>query len=820
MHSAPRSGPGSAEGGGSKGESIKPFKLLIRKTGIPYRSKRSRGTSERGGQWDSEAESKDVVLAEWLRVRSGFHDTVAKRSGGEEIKKEAEDEEAGAAMPTEKLTANSNPLNQMLLRARAKLQNSEVPKEGSLLLWDTDGSGRKRDGMASFTWAGSSTCLLHAADDLKDTVGKSFSLNIFPGGFSVDGQKEAHPFLHSAKPFLDSLDLGLVPPESSFRLPGEIDYKYYDGHLMAEIMDHRMPRQHDLKPWTHRLVLAPNGVSITSDLRYAWSCHQSLSLDDILLLERQMLLASNPSLCLDQRPAVGILSSELFRRTNRMLSRHLHPPRPKVSDFRRRFDPDALRRMQAAVRMFKYDRNASVKLERLAKVRAIRDSRVSIFEREQQDVTDDAPDFNVRMGAILSIFGKTPPRPTPPMVNPSQNNPEPHKGQGHSSGHQISPAHYIPPKLLRPGMPAERQMRFRKDSLCASISIQAKVPCCFNVWTRLDELSPENKIKEGTQTHLPAFTIGNSEAACKFGVQQFAIMLRDGWQVLFDSHAVQSKKMLRMATMGPANHNNPNAVLAAAARATNQNQGGAAERGSKVASQAQGQVLVQPSRQGVQSVPPGARDAAPRQPGQQMSGGGAPPHGGPTMQGGQGAVQSRYPPQGHPMSHVQGTPMTTSPGGQAGVVKRAAGGPMPHGHHQPGMPGHAVAPQRVQQRPGPAGAMPYSGMPYYQGQRGPAPQVGMPQHAVAGTGSYAGMALAAPPRQPPMAPGQHQMAHHPGQPSGAAPSDGSPRGMPPGMAPGPPGARPVPGQGARVMHQPPMDPSQPQQQPPGGNRMG
>mmetsp|Transcript_63564 Transcript_63564/g.152055 ORF Transcript_63564/g.152055 Transcript_63564/m.152055 type:complete len:186 (+) Transcript_63564:517-1074(+) len=117
-------------------------------------------------------------------------------------------------------------------------------------------------------------------------------------------------------------------------------------------------------------------------------------------------------------------------------------------------------------------------------------------------------------------------------------------------------------------MPPERQMRFRKDSLCASISIQAKNPCCFHVWTRLDEFGADNKIIEGTQVHISTYPIGNAEAARKFGVQQFAIMLRDGWSILFDSHAVANKKLVQSAVQGQPLLSNPTVVLAATAAAS------------------------------------------------------------------------------------------------------------------------------------------------------------------------------------------------------------------------------------------------------------
>jgi hypothetical protein len=57
----------------------------------------------------------------------------------------------------------------------------------------------------------------------------SFIINLFPGGFSIQGQTEAHPYDRTYKDFLQCIDNGVLPAESLLDLPGNVDFTYYDG---------------------------------------------------------------------------------------------------------------------------------------------------------------------------------------------------------------------------------------------------------------------------------------------------------------------------------------------------------------------------------------------------------------------------------------------------------------------------------------------------------------------------------------------------------------------------------------------------------------
>lgn len=69
----------------------------------------------------------------------------------------------------------------------------------------------------------------HYAMDSLNSAKVSFAINLFPGGFSIEGQNEAHPYDRTYKDFLQSIDNGVLPAESLVDLPGHVDFTYYDG---------------------------------------------------------------------------------------------------------------------------------------------------------------------------------------------------------------------------------------------------------------------------------------------------------------------------------------------------------------------------------------------------------------------------------------------------------------------------------------------------------------------------------------------------------------------------------------------------------------
>ena len=158
---------------------------------------------------------------------------------------------------------------------------------------------------------------VYPLDSLKG-VRVSFTVNLFPGGFSIEGQNEAHPYDREYKDFLHCIDTGILPADALLDIGGHVDFTYYDGCLIAEVRDHRFPRQLDLKPEVHRVLLRPDNQTVTSDLRTICRRFQNLTMDDILLLERHMLLAIQPRLCLDPSPVVARIATHLHRSNARV----------------------------------------------------------------------------------------------------------------------------------------------------------------------------------------------------------------------------------------------------------------------------------------------------------------------------------------------------------------------------------------------------------------------------------------------------------------------------------------------------------------------
>ena len=364
---------------------------------------------------------------------------------------------------------------------------------------------------------------MHPMDLLKD-VKVSFTLNLFPGGFSIEGQNEAHPYDRAYKDFLHCIDTGVVPAEALLDLSGHVDFTYYDGCLVVEIRDHRFPRQLDLKPEVHRVLLHPDNQTVTSDLRSIWRRFQNLSTDDILMIERHMLLAMQPQLCLDPSPDVARVASHVLRAQKRMQVWHPRPSRPAKSGFRRNFDEGALKKMHATAHAFRRDPDAMVKLERLARQRASTgmhppQSLIKGFPFNQKtlDMVDADEKTAMRTAAIMRVFYNDENRTT--SSHPSQREDKPGSGKARPpksaqgqphAGAQIPMYAFLPIKFLKPHVPPERQLRFRKDPLCASLWIQSKSPSSYQAWTRIDEVGKDGKQIEGSQMNVPTVQVGLS----------------------------------------------------------------------------------------------------------------------------------------------------------------------------------------------------------------------------------------------------------------------------------------------------------------------
>jgi len=248
----------------------------------------------------------------------------------------------------------------------------------------------------------------------------SWKIHLFPGGFSIEGQNEAHQYDKSVKEFLSSIDSGLLPADVTMDAPTNTScsFDYYDGCLLAEVRDHRLVNQIDLKPRVYRVLLQPDNVTLTNDLRHLWRGTPELSQGDVLLLEKSMLLVSQPELCLDPQPKVAMVAASLQRRAQRCHVWHRRGPRPLVSEHRRKFEPEPLRRMNAAARAYRNDPNAQSKLARLEKLhkakalRAHQGSIKSLMQQQQQMEWEEEERADRGIQAIIRLGAPLPSPPT------------------------------------------------------------------------------------------------------------------------------------------------------------------------------------------------------------------------------------------------------------------------------------------------------------------------------------------------------------------------------------------------------------------------
>ena len=343
------------------------------------------------------------------------------------------------------------------------------------------GEGAPRAGVSPPVWQGgvglSNGCF--ALDRLKDYK-ISWKIHLFPGGFSIEGQNEAHPYDKTVKEFLTSLDLGLLPADVTLDTPtnSASSFDYYDGCLVAEVCDHRLVNAVDLKPRVYRVLLRPDNVTVTNDLRHVWRCRPDLSEGDVLLLEKSMLLATQPTVCLDPHPRVGIVAASLGRRAQRCQVWHKRPARPLVSEHRREFDVEPLRRMNNASRAYRSDPLAQSKLARLEQQHKAKAWRANQNRLQQQQQMDMEQEERAERGIQAIVRLGAPPPPNSSLNTPLQPSPATPltgkgKGKNAASGAATMGFGSMSPELyhrLMPPLPQhlkgqhpERSMKFRKD---------------------------------------------------------------------------------------------------------------------------------------------------------------------------------------------------------------------------------------------------------------------------------------------------------------------------------------------------------------------
>ena len=462
-------------------------------------------------------------------------------SDGDEDTSEAAEDERGKT------------LQERLLRAQIDCRETG---NGSGHERDDEGDGssaavRKIDG-----WGGIDgvRCRLHSADRLQGLKPGVF-VNLFPGGFSVEGETSGRLYDMDSKEFLAGLDRGKIPARKLLELSGHSNFVYTDGCLVAEVRDYRMPRNVDQKPAVWLMALEPDSGVVAQDLSTVAESHQNLSSDDLLLVEKRMLLVTQPSVCLSPHPHVATVASSLQRRANRMGVWHARSTRSSVSQFRRTFDAGAMRRLHAAVHVS--DTSGLDPVPTSLAVSSCVPSLAALSKYSEGDSMGEdgnGPallkptctgmwkgnkllegwdlDGDGKSGAVLMATAlrqlKASARKDVDKILPGAKSShgligvkKDGRGERSADGSErgLPRNYFLPRQYLRDGMPPERQMRFRKDDQVVTIAIEKKDASTYQLRSWLHEIGQDGKAVEHSQVVMMPQVVGNSSQARLFGGQ-------------------------------------------------------------------------------------------------------------------------------------------------------------------------------------------------------------------------------------------------------------------------------------------------------------
>jgi hypothetical protein len=407
-----------------------------------------------------------------------------------------------------------------------------------------DGAVRKVDG-----WGGLDgvRCRLHSADRLQGLQPGLF-VKLFPGGFSVAGETCGRTYDIDSKELLAGLDRGKIPARKLLELSGHSNYVYTDGCLVVEVQDFRMPRSVDQKPAVWLMALEPDSGAVAQDLSMIAESNQSLNSDDLLLVEKRMLLATQPSVCLSPHPHVATVANSLHRRADRMNVWHTRSTRASISQFRRSFDAGAMRRLHAAVHVSNTS-SLDPPPPSLAVSSHVPSLHVSpdgstgdLLGKDEGGVGMPTPkctgpwkgnrllegwdlDGDGKNGAILmatalrELRASTRKEEAEILAGAKSSHGLPSKKMVRDDDRGVPRNYFLPRQYLRDGMPAERQMRFRKDSQVVTIAIEKKDASSYQLRSWLHEYGPDQKPVENSQVSMPPQIVGNASQARLFGGQ-------------------------------------------------------------------------------------------------------------------------------------------------------------------------------------------------------------------------------------------------------------------------------------------------------------
>uniref|UniRef100_A0A1B6EGG4 Spt20-like SEP domain-containing protein n=1 Tax=Clastoptera arizonana TaxID=38151 RepID=A0A1B6EGG4_9HEMI len=142
-------------------------------------------------------------------------------------------------------------------------------------------------------------------------------LNLYPGnkGYSMclkmgrDNVVETVKFPYQEDQLLTYIDNEELPAALADLLERSHPEIYYSGCVIAQIRDYRQTFPHYMCD-THHVLLRPSNQSIINDVNMITSDGDWTS-EEKLLLESQLVLATQGPLCLDPSPAVGVMAQRI-----------------------------------------------------------------------------------------------------------------------------------------------------------------------------------------------------------------------------------------------------------------------------------------------------------------------------------------------------------------------------------------------------------------------------------------------------------------------------------------------------------------------------
>ncbi|KAM3693433.1 hypothetical protein ACJW31_08G166500 [Castanea mollissima] len=151
-----------------------------------------------------------------------------------------------------------------------------------------------------------------APDTVSDDLEVSFSLNLFPNGFSIgkatelfnDEPKQWHPYDRASETLFSAIEYGRLPGD----LFDDIPCKYVNGALLCEIRDYRnlltqkggTAASMENSPIVHKVLLRMCMEQVVKDISLI--SEDSWTYEDLLKIESRILKSLQPDLHLNPKP--------------------------------------------------------------------------------------------------------------------------------------------------------------------------------------------------------------------------------------------------------------------------------------------------------------------------------------------------------------------------------------------------------------------------------------------------------------------------------------------------------------------------------------